>query len=435
MVTLNDTHDPGRKSWVASANRKGNDFPIQNLPLGVFEDAGGGARGGIAIGDRILDLAAAVEAGLFRGDAQDAARAAMGPALNPIMALGNEAASALRAAACAILSEGHPARADAEPCLVAMAGAAMALPAEIGSFTDFLTSHDHMLRMSPTGEPPPAFDHVPIAYHSRATTVRVSGTPVIRPRGQFTGRDGAVVFGPEPAQDFELELGIFVGPGNPIGAPIPIGAARAHVFGYCLLNDWSARGIQFFESQPLGPFLGKSLMTSISPWVVTAEALAPFAAPARERAAGKAPPAHLTGAEDQASGSLDIAMFADWSTAAMRRRNVPAQAVVKTNFRDSYWTPAQMLCHHASNGCALRPGDLLGSGTVSGAAEDARACLAEINRKGRDTLTIGGEERIWLEDGDEISFGARAERPGHATIGFGACRGALAPCPAWPDPR
>ena len=434
MIRLNDTHDPDRGSWVASANRPGADFPIQNLPLGVFGDARGGPRGGIAIGDRILDLAAGVGAGLFSGDAEEAARAAMGAALNPLMALGGDAASALRAAACGILAEGSPARATAEPCLVAMAEATMTLPAEIGSFTDFLCSYDHVLRMSPSGAPPPAFDRLPLAYHSRATTVRVDGTPLVRPRGQFAGPDGAVVFGPERAQDFELELGVFVGPGNPTGAPIPIDEASAHVFGYCLLNDWSARGIQFFESQPLGPFLGKSTMTSISPWVITAEALAPFAAPARPRAPGGAPPAHLTSAEDQAGGGLDLVMSADWSTRAMRRKGVPAETVVETNFRDIHWTPAQMLCHHASNGCELAPGDLFGSGTVSGAARKSRACLAEINEKGEKTIRIGGEPRTWLEDGDEISFRARAERAGHAAIGFGACRGTVAPCPAWPGP-
>lgn len=425
---LNDTHDPDRKSWVGSANRPGADFPIQNLPLGVFGDARGGLRGGMAIGDRILDLAAAVGSGLFRGDAEQAARAAMGSGLNPLMALGNDAASALRAAASDMLTEGSAARASAEPCLVPMAGATMALPATIGSFTDFLCSYDHTIRMSPNGATPPAFDRIPIAYHGRATTVSVSGTDLVRPRGQSAGPDGAVAYGPEPAQDFELELGIFVGPGNAMGAPIPIDEAHAHVFGYCLLNDWSARGIQFFESTPLGPFLGKSMMTSISPWVVTAEALAPFAAPARERVPGKEPPAHLTDAADQAGGGLDFAMFADWSTGAMRGRGAPAETVVETNFRDIYWTPAQMLCHHASNGCRLQPGDLFGSGTVSGPAQESRACLAEINEKGGRSVTVGGEARTWLEDGDEISFRARAERPGHAAIGFGVCRGTVAPC-------
>ena len=426
-MQLNDTHDPKRRSWVGSANRRDGDFPIQNLPLGIFSDAGGGLRGGIAIGDSILDLAAAIGAGLFRGDAEDAARAAAGPALNPLMALGNGAASALRHAVAAILTEGSADRARAERCLVPMDGATMALPAEIGSFTDFLTSLDHTLRMSPNGRTPPAFDRIPIAYHGRATTVCVSGTPLVRPHGQFAGPDGAAIFGPEPAQDFELELGIFVGPGNPRGQPIPIDEAPGHVFGYCLLNDWSARGIQFFESVPLGPFLGKSMMTTISPWVVTAEALAPFAAPAREREPGKEPPEHLTGEADRAGGGLDIAMFADWSTETMRRGGAAPETVVATNFRTMYWTPAQMLCHHSSNGCELRPSDLFGSGTVSGPAEESRACLAEINGRGARTVSVGGETRTWLEDGDEIGLRARAERAGHAAIGFGSCRGVVEP--------
>ena len=258
----------------------------------------------------------------------------------------------------------------------------------------------------------------------------VSGTPLVRPRGQFAGPDGETAYGPEPAQDFELELGIFVGPGNRLGEPVPIDEAGGHLFGYCLLNDWSARGIQFFESVPLGPFLGKSLMTSISPWVVTAEALAPFAAPARERERGKEPPAHLTDAGDRTRGGLDIAMFADWSTDAMRERNAPAETVVRTNFRNTYWTPAQLLCHHASNGCELQPGDLFGSGTVSGPTPESRACLAEINERGTRTVSIGGETRTWLEDGDEVSFRAKAERDGYAAIGFGACRGKVLPCVA-----
>lgn len=427
-MEINDTHDPDRRSWVESANLAGTDFPIQNLPLGVFSNAGGTPRGGIAIGDRILDLAAAVEAGLFRGDAEDAARAAMEPALNSLMALGNDAASALRAAASAILTEGSADRGKAEPCLVPMAEATMALPTRIGSFTDFLTSLDHTLRMSPNGKSPPAFDRIPVAYHGRATTVCVSGTPLVRPRGQFANPDGATAYGPEPAQDFELELGIFVGPGNRLGEPIAIDEAGAHIFGYCLLNDWSARGIQFFESTPLGPFLGKSMMTSISPWVVTTEALVPFAAPARPREPGKEPPEHLTSTGNQVGGGLDLAMFADWSTEAMRERNAPAETVVRTNFRTTYWTPAQMLCHHASNGCELRPGDLFGSGTVSGPTPESRACLAEINEKGARTIAIGGEIRTWLEDGDEVSFRAKAERDGYASIGFGACQGRVLPC-------
>ncbi len=431
MTTLNDTHDPRRRSWVETA--AGSDFPIQNLPLGVFGTGDRAARGGVAIGDRILDFAAAVEAGLFAGDAEQAARAAAGPALNPLMALGNDAASALRAAVSDLLTEGSAMRAKTERCLVAAAETAPLLPAEIGSFTDFLCFRDHARRMSPKGALPPVFDSIPLAYHGRASSVRVSGTPYRRPRGQFADASGVVRFGPEPAQDFELELGIFVGRAKELGRPLPIAAAPQHLFGFCLLNDWSARGIQFRESRPLGPFLGKSAMTTISPWIVTAEAMAPFAVPAVPRAAGAEAPAHLVSAADQVAGGLDIDMFAEWSTAAMRARGAPPRRVVVANFRHCYWTPAQMLAHQASNGCDLASGDLLGSGTVSGPEDGARACLAEINARGGVALDIGGDRRVWLEDGDEIGLAARARRGDHATIGFGACSGRVAPAFAWPS--
>ena len=257
---------------------------------------------------------------------------------------------------------------------------------------------------------------------------------MIRPNGQFAGPGGGAAFGPEPSQDFELELGIFVGPGNAMGQPIGIDQAPGHLFGYCLLNDWSARAIQTWESRPLGPFLGKSLMTTISPWMVTAEALAPFAVPAREREPGDAAPAHLTAAENQDAGGIDIQMFADWSTAKMTLDGRPPDTVSAANFQVSYWTPAQMLTHHASNGCNLEPGDLFGSGTMSGPAESSRACLAELNGKGSTQLEIGGEERVWLKDGDSINFRARAVRGGFVSIGFGDCRGRVQSAVPWPAP-
>lgn len=435
MSRLNDTHDPQRRSWVESANTGATKFPIQNLPLGIFRTAGTKPRGGIAIGDSILDIASAHKAGLFKGDSEDAAAAAAGSVLNPLMALGNAAASDLRAAACGILTAGSSAQSKAETCLVPMDAATLELPARIGSFTDFLCSYDHTRRMSPDGSSPPAYSALPIAYHSRATTIRVSGTPLIRPNGQFRDGDGSFTFGPEPSQDFELELGIFVGLGNQLGQPITIEDATNHLFGYCLLNDWSARGIQFGESQPLGPFLGKSLMTTVSPWIVTSEALAPFSIAARERVSENAAPPHLCGDKDQANGGLDIAMTVDWSTAKMRDTGVAPQTVTQTNFNISYWTPSQMLTHHASNGCNLEPGDLFGSGTVSGPSDQSRACLAELTERGATTLDISGEPRRWLADGDEINFQARASRKGYAAIGFGDCRGRVEPALTWPSEK
>ncbi|MGE3935927.1 MAG: fumarylacetoacetase [Rhodospirillaceae bacterium] len=432
MPTLNDTHDPARRSWVESANRPDADFPIQNLPLGVFRQSGGGARGGIAIGDMILDLAAAVAAGLFKGDAEAAARAAAGPALNPLMALGNGAASALRAAVSDLLRDRAPGRDKVERCLVPLAAAAMEMPAAIGNFTDFMCAIDHTRRMSPEGVPPACFTSLPIAYHSRATTVRISGTPLVRPNGQYRGPDGKIAFGPEPSQDFELEFGVFVGRGNEMGRPIPMAAAPDSLFGFCLVNDWSARGIQVWEGRPLGPFLGKSMMTSISPWVVTAEALRPFRAPAHPRPAGEAPLPHLSDAVDEAEGGIDIVLTAEWSTEAMRHAGTAPAVVTRTNFRDCYWTFAQMLTHHASNGCSLQPGDLLASGTVSGPTDGSRACIAELTKRGTEPLSIGGEPRAWLADGDEVTFRGRASRDGHVAIGFGECRGRVTPAVPWP---
>jgi fumarylacetoacetase len=383
----------------------------------------------------ILDLAAAVAAGLLKGDAETAARAAAGPTLNPLMALGNGAASALRAAVSEFLRAGSSGQAKAARCLVPMADTTLELPAAIGNFTDFMCSIDHTRRLSPDGVPPPCFTTLPIAYHSRATTIRISGTPFLRPNGQYRAPDGTMKFGPEPSQDFELEFGAYVGPGNEMGEPIPMAAAPDHLFGCCLVNDWSARGIQFWESRPLGPFLGKSMMTTVSPWIVTAEALWPFRVPARPRDAKDVPLPYLADAADQAEGGLDIVLTADWSTEAMRRRGVPPETVTTTNFRDCYWTFAQMLTHHASNGCNLQTGDLLASGTVSGPTDGSRACIAELTKRGTAPIRIGGEERAWLHDGDEVTFRGCASRDGFVAIGFGECRGRIMPARPWPTGR
>jgi fumarylacetoacetase len=292
---------------------------------------------------------------------------------------------------------------------------------------------DSTRRMSPTGDLPPSFKSLPIAYHSRSSSVRASGHDVIRPNVQYKGADGTVRFGPEPSQDFELELGCLIGPGNELGSPIPLRDAGRHVFGYCLVNDWSSRAIQRWESQPLGPFLGKSLCTSISPWIITAEAMAPFRAPAHARDAVDAPPEYLQGASNESEGGLDLAMSAFLLTPRMRSAGIAPQRITHTNFIHCYWTFAQMLVHHASNGCNLQPGDLLGSGTISGPEEGSRACLAEINARGSKPIDLpGGEQRLWLEDGDEVIFRANASREGHVTIGFGECRGRIAPALSWP---
>ena len=424
MARLNETHDPARRSWVESANAPGCEFPIQNLPFGIFRTGTRGPCGGVAIGESILDIGAAVDAGLISGPAAEAAR---GPTRNPLMALGNNHASDLRGAVSKLLSNEAPARED---LLVSMAAATMMLPAAIGSFTDFLCSWNHTVRMFPGGVIPPSFTSLPIGYHSRASSVRVSGEAVVRHNGQFQGDDGKVVFGAEPRQDFELELGAFIGAGNPLGAQIPIEEASERVFGYCLLNDWSARSIQGWEMFPLGPFLSKSLSTSISPWVITAEAMAPFRAPAHVREPEHEPLPHLVDAVDREEGLMDLEMEVWLQTPQMRSANEPPMQITQTNFRNCYWTFAQMVAHHASNGCNLEPGDLLGSGTMSGPSDGSRACISELTVRGEVPMNIpGGETRSWLEDGDEVIFYAHATRDGFVPIGFGECRGLIEPAP------
>ena len=437
MTRLNETHDAKRRSWVESANAAGSDFPIQNLPLCVFRCPGEAARGGVAIGDQIVDLDHALAAGLFSGRAEEAVRAASGPVLNPLMALGNNHASALRHRLSDLLRSDGPERARVEALaaklLVPMAQAQLEVPAEIGAFSDFLCSYDHTMRMSRTGELPPAFAWLPIAYNSRATTI-IAGGGFKRPNGQFKDKDGTVRFGPEPALDFELELGAFVGPGNEMGEPMALGRAEDQLFGYCLLNDWSARGIQMWESTPLGPFLGKSFTTTISPFIVTEEALRPFRVTARPRKAGEpASLPYLSSPENEAEGGIDILMEAFILTPKMRAAGTAPSRVTATNFRHMYWTMAQMLTHHASNGCKFAPGDVLGSGTCSGPTDDSRACLAELSQRGAAPLTLaGGEKRTYLLDGDEVIFRGRCERAGYVGIGFGECRGTVLPAPAWP---
>lgn len=435
MASLNPTHDPARRAWVAAANAPHADFPIQNLPFGVFADDRR-ARAGVAIGDEIVDLDALLGAGLLDGDAAKAARACADGRLNGLMALGPHYASALRAALSDLLRADGPRRVRAEAMrehiLVPMARAAMQLPCEIGDYSDFLTSLHHTERhgrYKGLKDPlPPAFKSLPIAYHGRASSIRVSGAPVRRPLGQYRNKAGAVEYGPAPMLDFELELAAFVGQGNELGQPIPIGAAGRHIFGYCLLNDWSAKSIQWWE-QVLGPFLGKSFISSISPWIVTQEALAPFRLPAPPRPAGDpAPLPHLHDARDQAEGGIDVALEAWLSTPARRAAGEGPLRITSTHLQNLYWTFGQMLAHHASNGCNLRPGDLIGSGTISGADDAARACLTELTNAGADPLKVGPEEfRTALEDGDEIVLRARAQRPGAVPIGFGECRGRIEP--------
>lgn len=432
---IDETHDTARTSWVPSANHH-SEFPIQNLPVGVFSPQGGFARGGIAIGDAILDLGAVLEAGLLSGAARDAGELAAGRSLNAFLEAGPPAHRALRRAVSALLSTDAPAatRGLGPRLLHSAAECVMHLPARVGDFTDFFAGIHHATAGGRINRPDnplmPNYKYVPVAYHSRASSVRVSGGDVKRPTGQRKLPEQAEPdYGPCRNFDYELELGVWIGPGNALGSPIPIAEAPRHVAGICLLNDWSARDIQSWESQPLGPFLAKSASTSVSPWIVMTDALAPFRVPQPPRPNGDpAPLPHLLDPADQATGAFDITFEVLLSTQAMRQADMAPHRVCRSNAQDLYWTLAQMVAHHASNGCNLQPGDLFGTGTVSGTVPDSEGCLLEKTRGGRDPFTLpNGEVRRYLEDGDEVIFRGHCSRAGAITIGLGECRGRVLP--------
>jgi len=432
---IDETHAPNRQSWVTSANGHA-DFPIQNLPLGVFSPSGGTGRGGIAIGDEIFDLAAAVELGLFDGLAARAAEAAAGASLAPLFALGREARVALRRRVSDLLNAAWSERARLESLrprlLHAAAGCRLELPATIGDYSDFFAGIHHASNAGKLFRPDnplmPNYKYVPIAYHGRASSIRASGEPVRRPSGQRKPASETVPsFGPARSLDYELELGVWVGPGNMLGHPIPIAEAADHISGFCLLNDWSARDIQGWEAQPLGPFLGKSFLTTISPWVVTPEALAPFRIAQTPRPDGDpAPLPHLLDAGDQSAGAYDIALDAYLVTPQLATKGLPPQRLCASNARHLYWTVAQLVAHHSSNGCNLRPGDIFGTGTISGPSADTLGSLLELTAGGRQPITLAsGESRRFLEDGDAVIIRAHCKRDGFAAIGFGECRGTV----------
>ena len=434
--SLDQTHDGRLRSWVASANSH-SDFPIQNLPLGVFSPAGGPPRAGVAIGDHILDLPSALAAGLLADEARQAAEAASGGTLNALLALGSGPRRALRARLSEILREGSTDRSKAEPLLHAAESCTLHLPAAIGDYTDFYVGIHHATNIGKQFRPDnpllPNYKHVPIGYHGRASSVRPSGFPVRRPNGQTKTPDASdPEFGPCGRMDYELELGLWVGPGSELGEPLPIGQAAEHVAGYCLLNDWSARDMQAWEYQPLGPFLSKNFTSTVSCWIVTPEALAPFRIPQPERPQGDPRPLpYLMDAADQSSGALDVELEVLLSTAAMRAQGMEPHRLSVSNTQYMYWTPAQMVAHHTSGGCDLRPGDLLGTGTISGPGAGSCGSILETTLGGREPITLPtGEQRRFLEDGDEVLLQARARRDGFAPIGFGECRAVVQPARA-----
>ena len=438
MEACNETHNPALRSWVSSANITGCDFPIQNLPFAVFRRQGSheAFRGGVAIGDQILDLAAVASSAVFSGEAASAVQAGAQDKLNALMAMGPQVWHALRLALSRALREGAPEQAALQACLVPQAQAQYDVPARIGDYTDFYTSVYHATNIGKQFRPDnpllPNYKWVPIGYHGRASSIGVSGQRFHRPVGQ-TMAPGATEpsLGPCKRMDIELELGIFIGGGNALGDALSMGEAEDHVFGMCLLNDWSARDIQAWEYQPLGPFLAKNFASTISPWVVTLEALAPYRVPFTRPPEDPQPMAYLDSDANRQQGAFDIQLEVGIHTPKMREAGQAAATVCKTSYRHAYWTVAQMVTHHTVNGCNLQAGDLLGSGTLSGPTLDQAGALIELTQGGKNPLQFAnGEQRVYLEDGDAVVLRGWCEKTGAARIGFGECVGTVLPAKA-----
>jgi len=428
---IDATHEPDRTSWVESA--QGSDFPIQALPFGVFADAGTGAgRVGLAIGDRVLDVAALRGTGLLDGD--PVAEAAEEGILNPIMARPPAELVAFRHRVVELLTVGSAEADRVANCLRPAADCRMLLPARIGDYTDFYASVHHATNVGSMFRPDnpllPNYKYIPVGYHGRASSVVVDGTPVVRPVGQTKADDAdAPTVAPCRLLDYELEVGAFVAQGNDHGTPVPLSDAEAHLFGICLVNDWSARDVQKWEYVPLGPFLAKSFATSVSPWVVPMHALAPYRTGAFARPQGDpAPLPYLHDADNEASGGIDLSLEVHLRTARMREAGEETVRLSLGSFTTMYWTFAQMLTHHTMNGCNLRPGDLLASGTVSGPEKSSRGSMLELSWRGTEPIQLpSGEERRFLQDGDEVILRGWCEREGRVRIGLGTCSGVVQP--------
>ena len=424
MSGIDATHDPALRSWVQSAERHG-EFPIQNLPLGIFSRPGEKPRPGVAIGEGILDLPA-----VARLLPPEIAPTLASGRLNEMLTLGPAVRAGLRRTLSSLLSdEAH--RAQVEPHVHDASACVLLLPAEVGDYTDFYAGIHHAMNVGRQFRPDnpllPNYKYVPIGYHGRSSSVRASGGSVRRPHGQIKPADAPPAFGRTRRLDYEVELGVWIGRGNAAGEPIDIAAAHSHVAGLCLLNDWSARDIQAWEYQPLGPFLSKSFATTVSPWIVTCEALAPFRVRQPSRAEGDPKPLdYLWSAEDQALGAYTITLEASIRSAAMRESGMAAHRLSRSSTTALYWTVAQLIAHHTSNGCNLRPGDLLGTGTISEPVITGYGSLLEITEGGRRPITLpSGEMRCFLEDGDEVSLSASASAQGFVSIGFGCCSGTI----------
>ncbi len=434
---LNHTHDPAARSWLASANRSGGDFSIQNLPFCAFRTQGSAEayRGGVAIGDEVIDLSRLAQADCLQGLAGEAALAGAQPTLNALMAMGPAAWQALRHGLFDLLKAdaGASVQQAVQACLVPQSRVEYTVPARIGDYTDFYTSVHHATNIGKQFRPDnpllPNYKWVPIGYHGRASSIVISGQAFARPKGQLKAPDAeAPVLAPSKRMDIELELGVFIGQGNAQGEPIDIRDAERHVFGLCLLNDWSARDIQGWEYQPLGPFLSKNFASTVSPWIVTLEALAPYRVPFVRPEGDPQPLPYLDSPANREGGALDIQLQVGLLTDKMRAAGQPDAQICRTSYRHAYWTVAQMVAHHTVNGCNLQPGDLFGSGTLSGPTLDQAAALIELTQGGKNPIGLpGGETRTFLEDGDAVVLRGWCEKPGAARIGFGECWGTVLP--------
>jgi fumarylacetoacetase len=427
------THDPALRSWVESANAPDSDFPVQNLPLGRFRRAGADEplRCGVAIGDQVLDLKLALQLSPWPDGVPELLAPLAAGDLAAFMALGRPAWKMLRAALSAALAEGSDTAPFLELCLLPQTQAEMALPCRVGDYTDFYTGIHHALTVGKLMRPDhpllPNYKWVPIGYHGRASSVTLGG-PVKRPHGQTRSSGDTPHFGPSQRLDYELELGLWVGVGNELGTPVSMAQAEERLFGVTLLNDWSARDLQGWEYQPLGPFLAKNFSTMVSPWIVSFEALAPFRRPFTRPAGDPQPLPYLDSEFNREAGALDITLEVWLQTARMRARGLPAQRLSHSNALDAYWTPAQLVAHHTSNGCNLVTGDLLGTGTLSGPLPAQGGSLLELSAGGRQPLQLpGGETRCFLEDGDTVTLRAFCAAPGAVRIGLGSVSGTVLP--------
>jgi fumarylacetoacetase len=439
---MNHTHDPALKSWVESANADDADFPIQNLPFGVFSRKGETERRvGVAIGDQIVDIGESLSANLWTGKARDVARFCDRPTMKELMEAPREALSEFRSRLSELLAgtPGEESPIDPLPpgALVPMSEAEMRPPTEIRDYTDFFASIYHATNVGKLFRPEspllPNYKYVPVGYHGRASSIVLSGSEVRRPKGQILSNGSKTpTFGPSQMLDYEAEVGFFVGQGNALGQSVSIDDAEDHIFGICIANDWSARDIQSWEYQPLGPFLSKSFATSISPWVVTWEALEPYRTPAFFRPPGDPQPLpYLSSEKDKNAGGIDLTIEVYIRSMLMKEGHMRPSRLSAASLADMYWTPAQMLTHHTSNGCNMQPGDLFASGTVSGPEMGSQGCLLELTRRGAEAIALPTEERrTFLHDGDEIIMRAFLQREGAVRIGLGECTGLIVASPA-----